>query len=76
MYHIIICEKTTGIVLELDRKTHFNKTNTNIRPSINFSTLEKAEGKAVSLVKNANDIEIVIYDENWSFIKLIAALPS
>jgi len=71
MYYIIICEKATGIILELDGKTRFIKTDTNTRPSISFDNISEAEDKAHILVMENDNLEIGIYDATWSFIKRV-----
>lgn len=71
MYYLIMCEIATGIILELDGKTRFLKTDTNVRPSISFDTLKEAEERAKFLVFENYDLEIGIYDDTWSFIKRI-----
>lgn len=72
MYHLILCEKATGILLELDGKTRFLKTETNERPSLNFENIEDAENIANNLIIKNESLEIAIYDFNWSFIKTIS----
>lgn len=71
MYYIIMCEIATGIILELDGKTRFIKTETNIRPSLSFDNIKEAEEKANIFVLENHDLEIGIYDETWSFIKRV-----
>lgn len=71
MYHLILCEKATGIVLELDGKTKFLKTETSERPSLKFENIEKAKDEANNLINKNDSLEIVIYDSNWNFLKRI-----
>lgn len=71
MYYIIFCEKETGIILELDGKTRFVKTENNSRPYISFENLQEAEERANILVSEKQYLEIGIYDDTWEFIKRI-----
>lgn len=71
MYQIILCEKATGIVLELDGKTRYQAGTNNTHPSFSFDNLLKAENKAYDLVNANTDLEIGIYDGNWEFVKRI-----
>jgi len=71
MYYLILCEKATGILLELDDKTRFLKNEKNERPSLNFENIEDAENKANNLISKDENLEVSIYDLNWSFIKKI-----
>ncbi|MFC4479218.1 hypothetical protein [Flavobacterium chungangensis] len=65
MYFIMICEYRTGIILELDCKTRFNDFDGqgNI-PRLPFFDLESAEKKAAEIVKNNNELEVSIVNEN------------
>ncbi|MGU3376135.1 hypothetical protein [Chryseobacterium sp. M5A1_1a] len=69
MYYVILCEASTGILLELDAKTKFIKTEVNTRPYLIFDSLDKAEKKAFELIDDNNNLEVGIYDSEWSFIK-------
>ncbi|HEU0126846.1 MAG TPA: hypothetical protein VFQ56_11095 [Flavobacterium sp.] len=71
MYQIILCEKATGIVLELDGKTRYHAGENNKRPSFSFDNLLEAENKAYDLINVNSDLEIAIYDCNWEYIKTI-----
>lgn len=70
MYHIVICEYKTGIVLEIDCKTRFNDLERNGNyPSIPFLDLDSAEQEALNMIKNNKDLEVSIYKETNIFIK-------
>ncbi|AWK02843.1 hypothetical protein HYN56_00890 [Flavobacterium crocinum] len=69
MYNLILCEKATGIILELDGKTRFLKSETNSRPFLSFEDIEDAENKANNLISKNDNLEIGMYDSNWNFIK-------
>ncbi|GAA3780570.1 hypothetical protein [Flavobacterium ginsengiterrae] len=70
MYRIILCEKATGIVLELDGKTRFSNNDTNSPlPSMTFNTIEEAEDMAAALIKENSTLEIGIYKNDETFVK-------
>lgn len=71
MYYIILCEIATGIILELDGKTRFLKTETNSQPYITFENLKEAEDKANIFVLENQDLEIAIYDHAWELKKRV-----
>jgi len=58
MYHLILCEKATGIVLEVDGKTKFLKTETNERPFLKFENIEKAKDEANNLINKNDSLEL------------------
>lgn len=70
MYQIILCEKATGIILELDGKTRYQAIEENMCPTLSFETLKEAEEKAHDLLKSNIDLEITI-NSNGEFIKRI-----
>ncbi|KAF2514260.1 hypothetical protein [Flavobacterium foetidum] len=69
MYNLVFCEKATGIILEIDGKTRFLKSETNSRPFLSFENIQEAESKANDLLIKNDNLEISIYDSNWNFIK-------
>ena len=72
MYHIVICERSTGIVLELDFKTRFNSTeNKKEYPRINFESIDIAELKALEIINYYNHLEVSIYSNDKEFIKRV-----
>lgn len=72
MYHIVICEHATGIVLELDGKTRFKDlVKKSDYPCMTFSDLERAEKKASEIVNANHSLEVSIYTESKECIKTI-----
>jgi hypothetical protein len=70
MYHIVICEYSTGIVLEIDGKTRFNNLERNGNyPSISFLDLDSAEEEALNIIKNKKHLEVSIYKDTKEFVK-------
>lgn len=70
MYHIVICENNTGIVLEIDGKTRFNDFEKKGNyPSISFLDLDSAEEEALDIINKNNNLEVSIYTENKEFVK-------
>ncbi|ABQ03209.1 MULTISPECIES: hypothetical protein [Flavobacterium] len=72
MYQIILCEKATGIILELDGKTRYSYDGINDFPPTFFASLEEAEDKADALLKENNTIEIQICNTDGSRVKIMA----